>query len=56
LLTKWRRNRGATQIVLDDLDRPNWRTFSPHREGNAWEAMKKVLADDGIVLGLAPTP
>jgi hypothetical protein len=54
LITKWRKNRGATQILLDSLDRPLMRTFHPEREGDAWEEMKAKLELDKIVLQTKP--
>lgn len=50
LITKWRRNRGATQIALDDLDRPLKYRFHAEREGDAFEALVAALAEDRIFL------
>jgi hypothetical protein len=50
LITKWRANRGATQIVLDSLDRPFMHRHHPEREGDAFEALVEALADDGVFL------
>jgi hypothetical protein len=47
LVTKWRKDRGWTQITLDPDDRPVFTTFG-EREGDAWTLTKAHLDAEGI--------